>query len=102
MKESILRQSLIELLVGGHAHTTPKQALEGVNPSLRTARPHPSAHSIWEELEHMRRAQEDIYRYAIDPKWKSPEFPDGYWPAADAEVTDAVWKASVAGFLNDL
>jgi hypothetical protein len=102
MNEHLFRQSLIEMLVGGEAHVAPRKALQGVNPALRTARPSPELHSVWEELEHMRLAQQDIYRYTIDPAWKSPEFPDGYWPAAVTEITEEVWKTSVTGFLNDL
>ena len=50
----------------------------------------------------MRIAQEDILRYALDPDWRSPEFPDGYWPRADGAVTDAVWKESLERFRADL
>ena len=49
----------------------------------------------------MRLAQEDIFRYTLDPRWKSPTFPEGYWPEHPSP-TDAEWKASVKAFRKDL
>jgi uncharacterized damage-inducible protein DinB len=102
MNDSILRQNLIELLRGGHAHITPERALSGLDPALRNARPADGLHSVWEELEHMRLAQEDILRYTIDASWVSPDFPDGYWPKETGELTEEAWAASVAAFFADL
>lgn len=102
MNDAILRQNLVELLRGGHAHLTPAQALAGLDPALRHVCPPNSAHSVWEELEHMRLAQEDILRYTLDPTWVSPPFPEGYWPSTTEQVTEAAWSNSVAAFFADL
>lgn len=102
MKESVLRENLAELLRGGHAHATPDKALADVNPELRNVRPAEGLHSVWEELEHIRIAQEDILRYTLDDSWKSPEWPGGYWPAKWENVTEELWSASVSGFFRDL
>jgi uncharacterized damage-inducible protein DinB len=102
MNDSVLRQNLIELLRGGHAHVTPEQALDGLDPASRNMRPANSPHSVWENLEHMRLAQEDILRYTIDASWVSPDFPEGYWPKEAGELTEKAWEASVAGFIADL
>ena len=75
-----LREQLVGLLGGGEAHIKTEKALDGISANLRNVRPLPDAHSIWEELEHLRIAQEDILRYTLDPEWKSPAWPDGYWP----------------------
>ena len=98
---TILREHLVELLTGAHAHVSLKQALAGLAPTLRGRRPDPSGHSIYEELEHMRLAQEDILRYTVDPAWNSPSWPEGYWPKK-ARPTEAQWKACVKGFEADL
>ena len=71
MNDSILRQNIIELLKSGHAHVGPEQALDGLNPALRNVRPANCPHSVWDELEHMRLAQEDILRYTLDASWVS-------------------------------
>ncbi len=49
----------------------------------------------------MRIAQEDILRYTLAPGWRSPKWPEGYWPRTK-RPTPAEWKASVAGFGRDL
>ena len=72
MNDSILRQHLVELLRGGQAHTTVEQALDGLKPALLNVRQANGAHSIWEEFEHMRLAQQDILRYTVDAAWVSP------------------------------
>src|SRR4029079_5300883 len=102
MNDSTLRRNLIELLHGGHAHATLKKALDGLDPKLRNARPANSPHSVWENLEHMRLAQEDILRYTIDASWVSPDFPEGYWPKETGELTEEAWATSVSAFLADL
>jgi hypothetical protein len=102
MEDSVLRGQLVELMRGGEAHVKVDTALADVNPQLRNVRPSPNTHSAWEELEHMRIAQEDILRYTLDPSWRSPEWPEGYWPSMTGSVTDELWKASVDGFLAGL
>jgi hypothetical protein len=102
MNDSVLRQNIIELLRGGHAHVSPEQALKSLDPALRNVRPPNSPHSAWENFEHMRLAQEDILRYTIDDSWVSPDFPEGYWPKEAGELTEEAWAASVAAFSADL
>jgi uncharacterized damage-inducible protein DinB len=101
MDDTRLRADLVELLKGGSAHLTWEQALRRLPSALRAASPGRGLHTIWELLEHMRIAQEDILRYTLDPRWKSPPWPAGYWPSV-AEPTDAQWRACVAGFRRDL
>jgi hypothetical protein len=102
MADTVLRKTLADLLTGANAHTTAKQALTGTTPRLRAAVPSDGMHSVWELLEHLRIAQEDILRYTLDAKWKSPPWPQGYWPRAGASPTAAEWRASVAAFERDL
>ncbi|HQR34211.1 MAG TPA: DinB family protein, partial [Blastocatellia bacterium] len=102
MNDSILRQNLVDLLRGGQAHVTAQQALNGLTPTLRNVRPENGEHSVWEDWEHMRLAQEDILRYTVDASWVSPSFPDGYWPQPTEAVTEDMWANSVAAFFADL
>jgi DinB family protein len=102
MDDSVLREQLTELLRGGEAHVKADAALANVNPQFRNVRPPAEVHSIWEELEHMRIAQQDILRYTLDSSWTSPEWPDGYWPEKTDTVTDEMWQASIDGFLADI
>jgi uncharacterized damage-inducible protein DinB len=100
MDDAIFRKSLVQLLKGGHAFAPAKQILADVKPKLRAARPAAELHTVWELLEHLRIAQEDILRYTLDPSWQSPEFPAGYWPASADRVSDEQWTASVSAFLG--
>lgn len=97
-----LRDNLIEFLEGGGAHATVGAALEGLRPELRNVRPREDMPSVYEELEHLRIAQEDILRYTLDGDWISPEWPAGYWPTDNDDLTEEGWKGTVSAFFEDL
>jgi len=97
-----LREHLLEVLRGGSAHLGPEEVLESIPAKLRGVRAPGFEHSAWELLEHMRIAQWDIYQFSINPKHKSPEWPEGYWPAKEAPPNPAAWSKSVKQFLEDL
>jgi uncharacterized damage-inducible protein DinB len=100
--DKAFREQLVALLTKGQAHVTLGGALRDLAPEWRGRRPAPGIHSIWEELTHVRIAQEDILRYTLDPGWKSPPFPEGYWPAPESSPTDAEWDGALSGFRRDL
>lgn len=102
MDDKIVREQLVALLQGEHAHVSAEHALAGLASKLRAVRPAPGLHSVWDELEHMRIAQEDILRYTLDERWKSPKFPEGYWPPSADAVDDARWESSLSRFKADL
>ena len=101
MNDARLRQELVALLEGDHAHVAAEKALAGLAPGLRGSRLDGGSHSVWELLEHMRIAQEDILRYVLDPGWKSPKWPEGYWPTAPTPTPEQ-WDASLQAFARDL
>jgi hypothetical protein len=100
--EAPLREHLLELLAGSHAHLDFEKAIAGLPVKLRGAKPPGLPHTPWRLLEHMRIAQWDILKFSVDPEHVSPEFPDGYWPDGDAPPSSAAWDQSVAGFRADL
>ena len=102
MNEDVLRKALVALLRKGQAHVTLEGALKGLPAAARGRRPSPTLHSVYEELEHIRLAQEDILRYTLDPGWRSPEWPKGYWPDPEAEVTEERWRETIDGFRKGL
>ncbi len=102
MDDKTLRRNLLELINGGIAYVPIEEALERVKPKNRNVRPSAAAHSIWEELEHMRITQEDILRYTLDPAWKSPTWPAGYWPAANIKLTPKMWASTLRRFFADM
>ncbi|MDD5544507.1 MAG: DinB family protein [Acidobacteriia bacterium] len=102
MNETSFRNGLEELLKGESAHVSAKDALEGLAAKNRAVRPEGVKYSVWELFEHMRISQEDILRYTLDPQWRSPKWPEGYWPKPASEVSDAEWKTSIKKFFADL
>ncbi len=101
MDSDTLQQTLLELLQGGSAHVGLEDAVAQLRPEWRTHRP-PGFHSIWQQLEHIRRVQEDILRYTLDATWHSPDFPEGYWPENLSDLSEASWQASLNGYRADL
>lgn len=102
MNERNFRKNLVELLRGGSAHVSIEKALDDINPEIRNFRGTPNIHSIYEELDHMRIAQEDILRYTLNENWKSPEWPDGYWPDDNDSMNDDIWNNTYKSFFSDL
>jgi hypothetical protein len=96
-----LREHIVRSLKGGQAFIAYKEALEDVKPELRGVRPNEAIHSVFEELEHMRRAQKDLLDFALDPDWKPTEWPSGFWPEACHVPTEVEWKKTLNGFLKD-
>lgn len=101
MNDRTLRDHLVALLCEGQAHATLENILEGLAPGHRATRPHSELPSVWEVLEHLRIAQQDILQYCIDPEWQSPPWPDGYWPRPAETLSPEQWDRTVAGFYED-
>jgi len=101
-KESdAFRKELITHLTEDHAHAGFDAAVKDFPAELRGERPHGLLHSAYQLVEHIRIAQWDIIEYALDPKHKSPEFPEGYWPKSPEPPDAKAWDKSIAGFRAD-
>ena len=100
--DKALRQHVLSLLKGGNAHVDFDSACKDFPAELRGKRPKGTQHSPWEVLEHLRIAQWDILEFSRNPKHKSPDFPDGYWPRTPAPPDDAAWDKSIRSFRKDL
>lgn len=95
---------LVSLLDGGQAHATLEQAVDKFPAELRGAVPQHLPYSAWQLLEHMRIALNDILLFSTnyDGSYKSPTWPDGYWPKAAAPPSDAAWASSIHQVQSDL
>jgi len=100
--DKALRQHVINLLKGGNAHVDFDAAFKDFPAELRGKRPKDAPHSAWEVLEHLRIAQWDILEFSRNPKHKSPDFPEGYWPRTPAPPDKAAWDHSLQAFRADL
>ena len=102
MDDKVLQNELIELLKGGQAHCTLEEVLQNLKTGLCDKRPLKGTRSVYEELEHMRLAQEDILRYTLDPTWISPEWPDGFWPSDADKIRVETLSNAASQFFKDL
>lgn len=96
-----LREHVLWLLRGGHAHIGFEEAVADFPVKLRGRRPDGIPYTPWRLLEHMRIAQWDILEFSRRSEHVSPDFPDGYWPLQDAPPEAKSWDASVAAFRRD-
>jgi len=101
-KETELRQHVVKLLTSQDAHADFETAIKDLPANMRGQKPKDAEHSPWQVLEHLRITQNDLLEFAVNAKHKSPEFPAGYWPKAQAPASAAEWDRSVEGFRKDL
>ncbi|MGA3131849.1 MAG: DinB family protein [Terracidiphilus sp.] len=101
-RDAALREHLVQLLTGGHAHATFDKAIKNLPVALRGKRPKGAEHSPWEVLEHLRIAQWDILEFSRNAEHQSPAWPSGYWPATPAPPDEKAWDKSVRAFRRDL
>jgi hypothetical protein len=99
--DKILRKQLIKLLEGGDAHATFDHAVADLPAALQGKKPKGAEHSPWQLLEHLRIAQWDILEFAINPKHKSPKWPEGYWPKP-SPPDEKAWNKGVQAFRSDM
>jgi DinB superfamily len=102
MADTAVREHLIWLLEGGHAHTKFDDAVANVPGESLGIRPEDVPYSPWELLEHMRIAQNDILRFSLSAGHVSPSWPEGYWPRHSAPEHDGDWNKSIRAFRKDL
>ncbi len=101
-RDPALRQHLLELLHGGHAHADFDTAIRDVPSAKRGKRPKGAEHTPWEILEHLRIAQSDILEFSRDPGHQSPDWPSGYWSTTPAPPDEKAWDKSARAFRHDL
>jgi len=97
-----LREHVLYLLDGGGAHAKFDDVVKDLPENLRGVKPQGLPHSAWMLLEHLRLAQWDILEFSINPKYESREWPEDYWPKADAPPNAAAWDKSIRQFRKDL
>ena len=101
-QDQLLREHLLYLLRGGGAHINFETLLADFPAAARNRKAAGIPYTPWHVLEHMRIAQWDILEFSRNAAHVSPKWPEGYWPAPDAEADEGAWQQSVAAFRTDL
>ncbi|MGH2560202.1 MAG: DinB family protein [Thermomicrobiales bacterium] len=101
-RDRMLRDQVINLLRGGNAHMGFDAAAADFPDAQINARPPNVAYTFWHLIEHLRLTQADILEYVTSAAYREREWPREYWPAPDAQATQADWDASIAAFRRDL
>jgi len=99
--DQILREQLVNLLLKRQAHMVFEDAVADFPMAHINGRPPGVDYSFWHLLEHLRICQYDILDYIRNPHYQAPTFPDGLWPAPDAETDAAGWQQTIDQFLSD-
>ena len=97
-----LREHVLQLLRGGHAHLNFDQVISDFPQELRGRKVRDLPYTAWQILDHMRIAQWDILEFSRDSRHVSPEWPRGYWPETTAPPNRTAWSASVKALRQDL
>lgn len=101
VRDRNLRDLLARQLDWGEAHVGFDRAVTGFSFELQGVVPEGFAHSGWELLEHMRRAQADILDFCVNPGYAYPGSPAAYWPDAVPPGAGA-WERAASAYRADI
>ncbi len=95
------RKIVADSLDWKEAHAGFDRAVEGIPAELRGKRAPGFPHSVWELVEHIRLTQHDLLEFMTSDAYEEPHWPDDYWPATAAPVSDDAWNESLAAIRSD-
>lgn len=102
MNDKALRGHLLNFLKGGNAHMTLEEAVKNY-PLSKINDIFPNGeYSSWHLLEHIRRTQNDILEFIINPNYVYLDWPKDYWPERTEKATPKDWEKTIVLFQKDL
>jgi len=102
MPDEPLREQLVRFMDWDEAHVSFDKAIDGIPADRRGARATGFEHTIWQLLEHIRIAQEDILDFCVNAKYvHAMNWPDDYWPKSPAPPSADAWEQSIAAVKRD-
>ncbi|MEO8819893.1 MAG: DinB family protein [Ginsengibacter sp.] len=100
-ENEILLKNLIEFLSKGNSHVLLDDALKDIPFELLNKTPENLPYNLWQMTQHIRISQKDILNFCCDPDYKSPEWPEGYWPANKQPSSKEEWESCVEQIKED-
>lgn len=101
-QHNLIISEITKFLLGGGAHVSLSDAVQGIKPQLRGIKPDNMPYSIWQLVEHIRIAQWDMLQFCKDADHKSPKWPDEYWPKESAPENDEAWNGALSQINSEL
>jgi uncharacterized damage-inducible protein DinB len=101
VSDKTLREQLADLIQNSHAHAGFDAAVKGFPWDKAGVVPPGLPHSVWQLLEHIRIAQNDILEFSRSADHVSPEWPAGYWPRSAGPASESEWNGSIRAFRRD-
>jgi uncharacterized damage-inducible protein DinB len=105
MRESTtaIRDQLVRALDWEDARVGFDKAVDGIPADKRGRGAAGFEHSLWQLVEHIRTAQEDILDFCVNATYEhSRKWPDDYWPTQPAPVSEQAWSDSLASYKRSL
>lgn len=98
-----IRDHVVRALDWEDAHVGFDTAVDGIPADKRGARAAGFEHSLWQLVEHIRLAQEDILDFCVNADYEhNMKWPDDYWPKDAAPPGDQAWHDSIASYRRSL
>jgi hypothetical protein len=99
--EAEVREHLVKLLSWGDAHVDFDAAVADLAPELLGRVPAGLPYSVWQLVEHIRLAQEDILDFCVNPDYREKAWPDDYWPKRPEPPSSTAWDTTLAAIRKD-
>jgi len=98
-----IRDHLVRALDWEDAHVSFDTAVADIPADKRGTIAPGFAHSLWQLVEHIRLAQEDILEFCVNAKYAhTMKWPDDYWPKSPAPPSEQAWQESIASYHQSL
>ena len=100
-EEKYIRSELVFHLTQGHAHMSFADAVANFPEEHYNTKFPNGDYTFWHLLEHIRRTQEDILDFSVNPDYKERNWPQDYWPDKETKAIKQDWDKTVNKFLED-
>lgn len=109
--DSLIKERLIKHLEGGQAFTSITDFIDEITFDKVGVRPNGLPYSFYELFYHITYAQKDILDFCQAKSYKTPNWPDDYWPKNSKPNNEEDWaklkkdyfedRKNLADFVND-
>lgn len=100
-EEDVLIGNLVNLLNKGNAHVSLDESLKNIPFEILGKKPRNLPYTLWQIAEHVRIAQSDILEFSRDTNYKSPKWPESYWPKKPKPSSEQEWEKCLKRIKKD-